>query len=75
VILRVGDLDVGFTHLLTDNIYIHGKNELFEWLRIKKDVFRTLMNPPVPFIVERNGRIVQVFATPRKAGLEFLGPP
>ncbi|MBP8644642.1 MAG: hypothetical protein KBH99_00800 [Syntrophobacteraceae bacterium] len=72
VILRMGDLDVGFTHLLTDNIYIHGKNELFEWLRIKKDVFRTLMNPPVPFIVERDGRIVQVFTTPRKAGLEFL---
>jgi hypothetical protein len=45
VIKRIGTLQVGFYHLLTDNIHIHGREELFQWLEVKKDLFQVFRHP------------------------------
>lgn len=71
VLKRIGELEAGFHHLLTDNIYIYSRDELFSWLEAKRRAFQQLKQPVVVFSVERNCEDLDVSVIPRKASLSF----
>jgi signal transduction histidine kinase len=72
VIKRIGKLEIGFHHLLTDNIYIYSRGELLSWFEAKKDVFQELEQSQVVVSVEREGRDLDLSIAPKKASLSFL---
>ncbi|MGB5159422.1 hypothetical protein [Desulfobacterium sp. N47] len=71
-VTAIGDLQISFPHLLTDNIHLHSKNELFSWLDAKQQIFRVLNQQSVAFCVIRNGKETEVRLTPRKAKMSFV---
>lgn len=71
-ILAVGDLSVGFEHLLVDNIHIQSRAEFFSWLKAKQRIFQLLSQPPVVFHVLRDGRKTDLSVVPGKAGISFF---
>lgn len=71
-VLAIGNLRTGFMTLLMDNIHIESRGDFFLWLEAKRQVFRLLNQPSVPFQVLRDGRKTEIFVFPRKAELSFL---
>lgn len=75
VIGKIGDLKIGFLHLLTDNIHIESRAHLFSWFEAKREIFVRLTQPTVRFGVVRDGREMEISVVPRKAGISFLANP
>lgn len=71
-ILAIAGLEVTPFHLLTDNIHIHNRADLFSWFKAKQEIHDRLQLPRVPIVLERQGKIMEIIAEPRKAGLSFL---
>ena len=72
VIERIEDLEVGFQHLLVDNIYVESRAALFSWFAAKRQVFERLQRRDVIFLVVREGTKTEVRVTPRRTGASFL---
>ncbi len=72
LLLQLGDLRLGFHHLLTDNIYIAGRSEIFAWLEAKKAVYHALDRSDVQLRVMRKGQAIQIEVPVHKAGFSFL---
>lgn len=71
-ILTIGDMKIDFHHLLTDNIYINSRSELFAWFEAKRQIFGELSKPSLSVFVERDGRLVHLSLAPEKMGFSFL---
>nr|NJM02697.1 hypothetical protein [Desulfobacula sp.] len=71
-ILAISGLKVRPFHLLTDNIHIKSRTDLFSWLKAKQELHDRLQNSQIPILLERQGKIVEIVTGPRKASLSFL---
>jgi signal transduction histidine kinase len=68
----IGGFNVDYLQLQMDNIYVKSRDELFSWLGAKKEIFRKLSRPEVTLRILRDGKEMEIVATPRKAGVSFL---
>ncbi|MRR34718.1 hypothetical protein EG829_08475, partial [bacterium] len=71
-LLQLEDLRLGFLHLLTDNIYIADRSEIFAWFEAKQVVYDRLSRPQVRVVIVRDGHVVETRIPVHKAGLSFL---
>jgi signal transduction histidine kinase len=71
-LLEIGDVRLGFHHLLTDNIYVYHRADIFAWFKDKQAIYAQLSKPRVHVVLVRDGHTMQIEAPVHGARFSFL---
>jgi signal transduction histidine kinase len=71
-LMEIGDVRLGFHHLLTDNIHIHHRADIFAWFEAKRAVFSQLNRPRVRVVLTRDGHTMHADVPVHEARFSFL---